>query len=293
VTEQRQGSTGLLDAQTTIENGEPADWPWHGYLLHFEALGPLEIHNGSRVYTPTAHKIRVLLAIFLVRANTLVPIDSLIHELWGESPPRTALKALRVYVSQLRRVLDELPFEPPRPVLVTRDPGYRLDIDAGTLDIIEFERLCGLGRRARHHNRLELAARYYREALGLWRGPALIDVRSGPLLESTALFLEEERTAILERRIDLDIRLNRHGEVIAELRTLTAEHPLHERAHTQLMIALYLAGRKADALETYRSLRGSLVEELGVEPSHKLRLLHQAILGADDQAVAQWDSWTW
>lgn len=292
----------------------------------FVLLGPLEIQDGHRVRTPRAHKPRVLLAILLVRAGTVVSTDTLISELWGDHPPRTALKALRVYVSQLRRVLAALPGAPVtatgpgssagagtgplhggghgshhtggdgagaalRPVIVTRDPGYRLDLPPESLDLRQFERLCSLGRAARDAGDLPGALGRYREATALWKGPALGDVRSSLLLDGVALRLEESRVTALERRLELEIRLGGHSEVISELRQLAAEYPLRERIHYQLMVALSLAGRRGDALQTFRELRGTFVSELGVEPSPDLQRLHQSLLSADRSAVPSPEFW--
>lgn len=257
----------------------------------FGILGPLEVYGGRDRRTPRAHKPRVLLAVLLARHDAAVSIDSLLYELWGESPPRTALKALRVYVSDLRRVIARLPADDAGPALVTREPGYRLDLGRAALDSVEFEALCGLGRRALEEGRLERASGCYRKALDQWRGAALMDVRSSPLLENAALCLEEARLSALEHWIDLEMRLGRHAEVVKDLRMLTGQYPLHEGAHGRLMLALYLSGRQSDALETYRRLRGALVGELGVEPGRKVRLLHRAILAADDRALGDWASW--
>jgi SARP family transcriptional regulator, regulator of embCAB operon len=289
------GSAGLLDAHAPVWEDAP-DVPGQA-PLRFGVLGPLEVRDGGCAHAPRAHKLRVLLAILLVRRNTLVPIDSLMYGLWGDAPPRTALKALRVYVSQLRTFIRAtcraMPSGHDGPRLVTLEPGYRLDIGATLFDAAEFDRLRRLGGAARQARELELAARYYLEAISLWRGPALADVRSSPLLESTALGLEESRISVLEQWIDGEIRLGRHVDAIAELRALAGEYRLHEKVHAQLMIALCLAGRKADALQTYRGLHATLVKELGVEPTRRLQLLHQAILTADDRVLAQWDTASW
>jgi SARP family transcriptional regulator, regulator of embCAB operon len=291
------GSAGLLDAGTTATEEDSGVADRVPGALRFGVLGPLDVNDGVSARTPRAHKLRVLLAIFLVRRNTLVPIDSLMYGLWGDSPPRTALKALRVYVSQLRMFIKEASGGTPAggtgPQLMTLEPGYRLDIGGAAFDAAEFDRLRRLGGAARQERDLELAARYYLQAISLWRGPALADVRSSPLLEGTALGLEESRISVLEQWIDGEIRLGRHVDAIAALRAMTGEYRLHEKVHAQLMIALYLAGRKADALETYRGLHATLVEELGVEPTRRLQLLHQAILTADDHLLAQWDTATW
>jgi DNA-binding SARP family transcriptional activator len=256
----------------------------------FLVLGPMEIHDGQRIRTLRAHKPRVLLALLLMRANTVVSTDTLISEIWGDRPPRTALKALRVYVSQLRQILADFSGPGSRPIIVTRDPGYRLELKPDALDQRQFERLCELGRAARDVGDLRGALRLYRDASSLWRGPALADVRSSPLLDGVALRLDEMRVSTVERRLELEIRLGGHAEVISELRALVADHPLRERSHYQLMLALSRAGRRADALKAFRELRGTFVAELGVEPSQDLQRLHQSILAADDLAVPSWES---
>lgn len=256
----------------------------------FVVLGPLEIHDGQRIRTPRAHKPRVLLAILLMRANTVVSTDTLISEIWGDRPPRTALKALRVYVSQLRQILAGFSGAGSRPIIVTRDPGYRLELEPDALDLRQFERLCELGREARDVGDLRGALRHYRDATSLWRGPALVDVRSSPFLDGVALRLEEMRVSTVERCLELEIRLGGHAEVISELRALVADHPLRERIHYQLMVALSMAGRRGDALQTFRDLRGIFVAELGMEPGADLQRLHQSILAADHFAVPSWDS---
>jgi DNA-binding SARP family transcriptional activator len=262
-------------------------------VSHFSLLGPLEVSSaGNEILTPRAQKIRIVLAVLLARSNSVVPVSALISELWGESPPRTALQALRVYVSQLRNVLTALDTDQAGPLLVTHQPGYRLVIDPASLDILEFERRCEHGRRAASEGCFELAAQHYHRALSLWRGPALADVRGGPLLAGVALRLEEAWLAALARRIDLDLRLHRHLDLVAELRELTAEHPLNENFQARLMIALYRSGRTSEALAVYRGVRDSLVNELGVEPNVSLQRVHQAVLSSDNNALEHFDQWT-
>jgi DNA-binding SARP family transcriptional activator len=279
------------NAVPVVGTDVPAAGPRVSAGPRFAVLGPLEVYDRRRVWTPRAHKPRVLLAILLARVDAVVSTDTLIAELWGDQPPRTALKALRVYISQLRRILDDL--SPPGlgPSIVTRDPGYRLELDGATYDLPQFQRLCELGRAAHAAGEYDDALRYYRSATGLWRGPALADVRSSPLLEGVAMRLEESRVAAIERRLELEIRFGRHAEVISELRALAADHPLREAIHYQLMIALAMAGRRGDALQAFRDLRGALVAELGVEPGDDLQRLHQAILTTDRPALPPWGAW--
>lgn len=275
-------SSALITYQHTKPAGE-GELPTA--VLQLVVLGPLEIHDGQCIRTPRAHKPRVLLAILLMRANTVVSTDTLISEIWGDQPPRTALKALRVYVSQLRQILADFPASGARPVIVTRDPGYRLELEPDTFDLWRFERLCERGRAARDMGDLRSALRYYQDASSLWRGPALADVRSSPLLDGAALRLEEMRVASVERRLELEIQLGGHAEAISELRVLVADYPLREQIHYQLILALSMAGRRGDALKAFRELRGTFVAELGVEPGHDLQRLHQSILAADDLAM--------
>ncbi|WP_222720267.1 BTAD domain-containing putative transcriptional regulator [Actinomadura sp. HBU206391] len=232
-----------------------------------------------------------MLAVLLVSDNSVVSVSALTRELWEDLPPRTALQALRVYISQLRRVLGRLGDGPTLPRLVTQPPGYRLQIEPGSLDIMEFDRLCGKGRQSGSEQRFELAAHHYRRALGLWRGSALSDVRGGPLLDGAALRLEEGWLAALARRIDLDLRLGRHLDLVAELKGLTTEHPLNESLQARLMIALCRSGRTGEALGVYRRVRRSLVEQLDVEPNQELRRVHQAVLSSDDRIFEQVDLW--
>lgn len=260
-------------------------------VLRFNVLGPLEMYDGRQLRTPRAHKIRVLLAVFLVHRNQTVSIETLIYQLWGEIPPRTALKALRVYISQLREAIRMGDCDDrDRPVLVTTAPGYCFQPQGAAIDIDEFERLCRQGALARERGSLELAAQCYREALEVWRGGALADVRSAPMLNTTAVRLEEVRFAALERRIDLDIQLGRFAEIIPELYALTAEFPMREGICAQLMTALSLAGRTCDAVSAYHALRRRLVDELGVEPGKRLGLLYTAIIAEEEPPLRQWEA---
>lgn len=255
--------------------------------LRFQILGPVVARSRDQDVTPRAQKVRTLLATLLVHRNSVVSVDSLIGELWGEAPPRTALQALRVYVSQLRQSLD---VGAPA-LLTTQPPGYRLEIGAGMLDLADWDRFCEGARHAQFEGNLELAGQLYRQALALWRGHALLDVRSGELLSGVALGLEDARIATIGRRIDIDLRLGRHLDVVAELRALTAQHKFDEGLHARLMIALHRSGRTIDALNVYGQARKALVEELGVEPSRQLQTVHRAVLSADYAALDQAGTW--
>ncbi|MER5371212.1 BTAD domain-containing putative transcriptional regulator [Streptomyces sp. NPDC002722] len=252
--------------------------------MRFRILGPLEVRaprGTAGDLTPRAAKIRVVLATLLVRANEIVSVDSLIDELWGENPPRTATTTLQVYVSQLRKLLHEADTEFGRDALVTRPPGYELRIDPAQLDLTVFEELHGRSRELMEQQNHRTASDLQRQALGLWRGPLLSDTPHGPLLDATAVRLAEVRTAALEQCIRAELHLGRHRELIGELQSVVAELPLREEFHAHLMVALYRSGRQADALQVFGRLRRGLVDELAIEPGRSLQALHQRILVGD------------
>jgi DNA-binding SARP family transcriptional activator len=239
--------------------------------MDFRILGPLEVvseHDGPVALGGV--KQRSLLAVLLLQANELVSSDRLIDRLWGATPPVTAAKSVQVYVSRLRKVLGE-------GRLATHGRGYVLRVEPSELDLARFERLAGEARRTTP----EAAARKLREALSLWRGPALADLAYEPFAQPEIARLEELRVAALEQRIDADLALGRHAELVGELEALIARHPLREGLRGQLMLALYRSARQAEALDAYRAARRELSEELGLEPSERLSLLEQAILRHD------------
>jgi DNA-binding SARP family transcriptional activator len=228
--------------------------------MEFRILGPLEAISGERSLDLGGAKQRALLAVLLLNPNQVVSRDRLIDALWEESPPDTAQKALQVHVSRLRRLLGG-------DRIVTRAPGYAIRVEQDELDAERFERLAGGGQLA--------------EALALWRGPPLDDVAHTRFARQEIGRLEERRLTVLEERIEGDLALGRQADLIAELESLVAEHPLRERFRALLMLALYRAGRQAEALAVYQNARRTLVDELGVEPGRELRDLHQRILNQD------------
>ena len=228
--------------------------------MDFRILGPLEVADEATVVALGKGKQRALLALLLVHANEVVPIDRLIDELWGERPPPTAQTGLQVYVSQLRKLLGANRIE-------TRGPGYALRIDEGELDRNRFEMLARDGRFA--------------EALAVWRGPALADFAYEPWAQAEIVRLEERRLACVEALIDRELEAGRAAELVGELEALVAANPLHERFRAQLMLALYRSGRQADALDAYQTARRKLVDELGIEPGQELKGLQQRILAQD------------
>jgi DNA-binding SARP family transcriptional activator len=237
--------------------------------MEFRILGPLEVRQGDRVLKLGGAKQRAVLALLLLHANEVVSRDRLIDELWGDSPPETAPTALQVHVSQLRKALG-------RDLIVTRPPGYLIPVGDGQLDLQRFERLVASARGEEPPE----AARLLTEALALWRGLPLAELDLS-LARAERTRLEEQRLAALEQRIDADLGLGRHVDLVPELESLVREQPLRERLRGQLMLALYRCGRQADALEVYRSGRRLLSDELGLEPHDELQRLEKAILNHD------------
>ncbi len=212
--------------------------------MEFLILGPLEVHEGEKTVRLGAAKQRALLGVLLLHANETVSMARLVDELWGERPPATAENLVQGYVYALRKQLGD-------GVVETQAPGYRLRVDPGSLDLLEFERLVEEARTAPVAHSIELR----RRALALWRGPPLADVAlEGPERHSLGRLSEQRLTTQIER-IDAEVQLGRHAHVLGELEALVAEHPYKERAAALLMLALYRSGRQADALEVYRTVR--------------------------------------
>jgi YVTN family beta-propeller protein len=244
--------------------------------MEFRILGPLEVLEDGRPVTLQGTKPRALLAVLLLHANEVVPTGELIDALWGERPPGTVAKVLQTYVSQLRKALSGNGCS-----LVTRPGAYVLEIPPGALDLTRFEELAGDGRVALSEGRPGAAAAAFRDALALWRGPALAEFRNEPFATHELRRLEEARLAAVEDRIEADLACGLGRELVAELEGVVAEHPLRERPRGQLMLALYRAGRQADALAVYREGRRALIEELGLDPGPDLQRLEKAILVQD------------
>ena len=246
--------------------------------MEFQILGPLEVRLEGRQLALGAAKQRTLLAILLVRANQVVSIDRLIEELWPQ-PPETAANAIQVYVGKLRKTLEpDRARGDPGSVLVTRAPGYLLCVEPDQLDSDRFERLAGEGRSAREAQDHETAATGLREALELWRGPALADFTYAPFAQAEIARLDELRLDAFEERVEAELALGSAADLVAELEHVIRDNPLRERLRGQLMLALYRSGRQADALDVYRQTRETLDEELGLVPSPPLQRLQAAIL---------------
>ncbi|SDL31821.1 AfsR/SARP family transcriptional regulator [Streptomyces indicus] len=245
--------------------------------MRFQVLGPVRMSPR----TPTAAKPRVVLATLLVKNNSVVSAHSLIDELWGTTPPRTASTTLQVYVSHLRKALAGAEDGPGGGPLVTQPPGYVMRVAPDELDLLVFESLRSRGRAAFDERDYARASRLLGQSLGLWRGPALSGIPHGPSLQSTAIRLDELRSETLEQRIGADLKLGRHRELIGELMALAHEFPMRESLHGLLMVALYRAGRQSDAVQAYHRVRRTLVDELGVEPDASLKRILARVLASD------------
>jgi DNA-binding SARP family transcriptional activator/tetratricopeptide (TPR) repeat protein len=238
--------------------------------IEFRVLGPLEVVEDGRVIRLDRQRMRALLAFLLLHPNEPVSADRLIDQVWGPEPPKTAGASLQNYVSRLRKAIGA-------ELIVSRPPGYALKVDPEHFDLARFERLTGDARGAPPAER----AAKLRAALALWRGSALEDLAFEPFVRDEAGRLDETRLAALEQRIDADLSLGLGDELVGELEELVEEHPLRERLHAQLMLALYRGGRQADALAAYGDARRVLLDELGLEPSEELRDLQRRILEQD------------
>jgi DNA-binding SARP family transcriptional activator len=240
--------------------------------MEFGILGPLEVHADGQAIPVPGHRQRCLLAYLLLHANQIVASERLVDQLWPDEAPEPGAAALQACVSRLRKALGR-----GAKYLETAAPGYVLQVDADGLDVRRFERLLEQANEADPAS----AAETLREALALWRGPALADLAYESFAQAPIARLDELRLLALGRRCAADLALGRHAQLVAELEALVAEHPLREGLRGQLMLALYRAGRQADALEQYQSARGTLVDELGIEPGPALQELERKILRHD------------
>jgi DNA-binding SARP family transcriptional activator len=250
--------------------------------MEFEVLGSLEVTANGASAAPSAPKPRQVLALLLLNSNKVTPVTDLKEELWGDSPPRTATTALQTYIMQVRKALSAALGKSAggaaRDLLQTRGDGYLLRVQPGQLDVDRYQRLLADGRRALLERRETAAAQLLRAALALWRDSPLAGLRAGRLLQIHIVGLTESRRSAVLQRVETDLRLGLHQEVVSELTELAAQDRLHEDVHAKLMLTLYRCGRRYDALATFRQLRAALAEELGVAPSQRLERLHRALL---------------
>ncbi|MEU5367044.1 AfsR/SARP family transcriptional regulator [Streptomyces sp. NPDC005925] len=265
--------------------------------MNIKVLGSLDVRENGVSVVPTAPKPRQVLALLALHADQVVSVAALTEELWGATPPRSFRTTLQTYVLQLRELIAAA-LEAGGPqrdgqgrtakdVLVTLPGGYLLAGGDGTSDVREFERLAGVGHRAMDAGDLPGAARQLSRALALWSGPPFADVQAGEQLQTEAQRLEETRLCALDQRIEADLRLGRHRDLLAELTVLVNRYPLHETLRGQYMLALHRSGRRSEALEAYQRLRAVLVREMGLEPSAELRRMQRLILRAEPDAVSE------
>lgn len=257
-------------------------------MREFRILGALEVASNGRLCTPTAPKVRQVVALLALCSNQVVNLDSLIAELWDDSPPRSAVVTTQSYIYRMRKLLgaEEKPEEPGGELLVTKTSGYMLQVTVDEVDASVFQRLVLEGNRYLEGGRPDAAARVLHQALDLWHGPALADVTRGRILEPYAVLLEEQRLRALELRIQADLKLGLQRELIGELKSLVTRHPLNEWFHGQLIAALNHVGRRSEALQAYQNLRAILNEELGLDPTPELQRLQQVVLNGDHPRVS-------
>src|SRR6185503_8703831 len=241
--------------------------------MEFRLLGPMEVLHGETPVVLGGLKQRALLARLLVSPNRTVAVDRLVDDLWGEAAPDSATKMVQIFVSQLRKAL-------PDAVLVTRPPGYLVEVDQEAIDVGRFDRLRRTGHAAIEAGDAATAAQRLREALALWRGEALAEFTE-PFAQLERDRLDELRLGCLEDRLEADLMAGRHAELVAELAAEVARFPLRERLRRQSMLALYRSGRHADALAVYEDFRRRLHDDLGLDPSLELRELQGLILNQD------------
>ena len=260
-------------------------------MIAINILGPLELRDGSRAWVPRGPKVRKLLSTLALAPGEVVDIPALAEELWEDSPPATMTATIRSHVYHLRLMLARESGLPHAADLMSTEPtGYRLRACADQVDAVRFERLVSQGRMLLERGEPAEASAVLRQALGIWRGSALVDVSCGRVLSGHAMRLAEARLRATELRLEADLHLGRHRDLVAELRGLVAAHPLNEWLHAQLIESLRRSGRRAEALTAFTDLRRTLASELGVEPSPELRRVHQTLLadqsGHEDMAAA-------
>jgi DNA-binding SARP family transcriptional activator len=250
--------------------------------LRVELLGPLSADLSGTPVTPSAPKQRQVLALLALNVDRVVTVPTLVEELWGDRPPRSYATTLQTYIFQLRNALAAaVPNDPDaRLLLSTRHSGYLVESGCRT-DVEEFRRLAHAGRVAAEARDYRVASEQLGRALQLWRGPALVDVRMGRVLELEAGSLEETRLGIFERHIHVDLALGRHTDMLGELTLAAAKNPMNEIICGFLMIALYRSGHVGRSLETFHRLRAVLQGELGLEPCSRMQRLQAAILSGD------------
>jgi DNA-binding SARP family transcriptional activator len=246
--------------------------------IEYRILGPVEVELGGVSVPIEAPRQRAVLAALLLEANRVVSVERLATQVWGDRPPSKARNTIQSLVLRLRKSITPSRSFKTNNVLITKRPGYLVLVEPGQLDLDRFESMVATGRAAMSRGEPETAASTLRRALDMWRGEPFSDAAAVRLHEVDATRLRERRLQALEERIDADLMLKRHADLVAELPTVIAENPLRERLYGQLMLALYRSGRQGESLEVYQLLRRRLIDELAVEPAAAVRRLHQQIL---------------
>lgn len=250
--------------------------------MQIHVLGPMTVFDYESEPVVLAPKPRRLLALLAVNADRAVSVNTLVQELWGSNPPRTATATIQTYIGQVRRTIAEAlrksAAEVADEILITEGSSYVLSTSRVALDITEYELLSEVGSAAVQRGEFVRGSELLHQAVALWRGPALVNVEAGELLGARIVHLDESLLCTQEHRIYADLQRGAHHRLVPELTELTARHPLHENFHRHLMLALYRCGRRAESLAVMRRLRARLVEELGLEPSPFLVQMEQDIL---------------
>ncbi len=253
--------------------------------MQLGVLGPLDLRCGAVSQVPTGHKPRQVLALLLMNANEVVPARTIIEELWDGQPPAQMLTSVQTYILNLRkllaRVMGRTPAEIARTVLVTQGGSYRFTIAPDEFDVHTYQERAESGYRAIAAGDDARGVELLRSAQAVWRGPVLVDVPPGRHLEPHVVRLEQSKLTTIERRIESELRLGRHNELLSELASLAAQYRLHEHIHAQYMLALHRSGRRSCALTHFQRLRCTFRDELGLDPSPKLYRLQHAILSAN------------
>lgn len=253
------------------------------YISAISALGPFRVRaKNNKDITPASHHLRKVLALLAMRSNKIVSVTEFEEELWEGAPPRSSATAIQTYIMGLRKIIatnrEIERRNVAKEVLVTHGNGYALNLATEMVDVFRYEGLAARGSILLAENRQEEAACLFREALDLWRGEPLSDIEAGRPLDLEITRLNVSRATVLEQRINADLWLGRHYELLSELTLLVERDFYNETLQVQLLIALHRSGRRVQALAAYQRFRRALVAEFGLEPSHGLREAHQAIL---------------
>jgi SARP family transcriptional regulator, regulator of embCAB operon len=250
--------------------------------VDIRVLGPLMVTHQGRDATPSARKPKKVLSLLLLNEGEVVSTDALITEIWDAWPPRSVQTTLQTYVMQVRKHLSgalRIPVAAiSKEVLITRNGGYMLMLPEATVDLYEYRSLEQAGMGALRMRDDDNAVRIFNEALAFWRGRALADVELGRLLEPAVAWVQQSRLTVMECRLEAELRRGRHRESLSELASLAMQYAYNENLHALYMVALYRSDRRGHALEVYRKLRESLIDELGIDPSPRLQQLHHALL---------------